>query len=63
MYEGKKHAQAPNTSVDQDARIESMVEKFGNMTSQQVSDMIDALDVGVKSACEEHDKIWGTDNV
>ena len=41
----------------------AMVEKFGNMTSQQVSDMIDALDEGVKSACEEHDKIWGTDDV
>ena len=41
----------------------AMVEKFGNMTSQQVSDMMDALDTGIKEACEEHDKIWGTDNV
>ena len=40
----------------------AMVEKFGNMTSQQVSDMMDALDTGIKSACEEHDKIWGEYN-
>ena len=40
----------------------AMVEKFGNMTSQQVSDMMDALDTGIESACEEHDKIWGEYN-
>ena len=40
----------------------AMVEKFGNMTSQQVSDMMDALDTGIKEACEEHDKIWGDYN-
>jgi len=39
--------------------LQSMVEKFGNMTRQQVSDMIDALDEGVKKACDKHDQIWG----
>ena len=39
--------------------LQCMAEKFGNMTSQQVSAMIDALDAGVKEACKEHDKIWG----
>ena len=40
----------------------AMAEKFSSMTSQQVSDMIDALDDGVKAACIEHDKIWGEYN-
>ena len=40
----------------------AMVEKFGNMTSQQVSDMMDALEEGIKEACEEHDKIRGDYN-
>ena len=34
----------------------AMIERFGNMTSQQVSDMLEALDTGVKKACDDHDK-------
>ena len=40
----------------------AMVEKFGTMTSQQISDMMNALEEGIKEACEEHDKIWGEYN-
>lgn len=39
--------------------LKAMMHKFDSMTYDQVSAMIDALDEGVKKACDRHDEIWG----
>ena len=35
----------------------AMIERFGDMPSHYVSAMFDALDKGIRTACDEHQKL------